>query len=256
MTYNIRYDNAQDGPNAWPHRGGRVAALLRMRGAERVCIQEGLTHQVADLRERLRWDAFGVGRDDGEHQGEQVAILHDPKRLKRLRGGHFWLSPTPEKPGLGWDAACNRMATWAEFRDRNGRRFLVCNTHLDHEGPVARREGIRLLSTKLRALAGTLPILLAGDFNAEEDTEPMRLLMHSGLQDTRSRSEIPAYGPVRTFSGFSVHGAMVGGRIDYVFVSPGVTVRQHWTICDFDDAMRFPSDHLPVQVEVVLPKQR
>ncbi len=253
MTYNIRYDNPADGQDAWAHRREMVASMPRIHRVDLLCIQEGLAHQVAFLKERLGWEALGVGRDDGREAGEQVAILHDPRRLKRLRGGHFWLSPTPERPGLGWDAACPRMATWATFRGREGQRFLVCNTHLDHQGAQAQRESARLLRARLKALARGLPILLAGDFNVEEDSEPIRIVLQGGFEDTRAQSETPPHGPRRTYSGFSVRDAMAEGRLDYVFVTPGVRVLGHATLGDFTETLRFPSDHLPVLADLVMP---
>ena len=43
----------------------------------------------------------------------------------------------------GWDAACERVATWAIFKDKkSGKEFFFLNTHLDHMGQVARHEGL------------------------------------------------------------------------------------------------------------------
>ena len=46
----------------------------------------------------------------------------------------------------GWDAACERVATWAIFKDKkSGKEFFFLNTHLDHMGQVARHEGASLV---------------------------------------------------------------------------------------------------------------
>src|SRR3546814_18448319 len=60
--------------------------------------------------------------------------------------GTFWLSPTPDVPSKGWDAALPRIATWARLRDRTADRdLLVVNTPFDHVGEVAREESARQL---------------------------------------------------------------------------------------------------------------
>lgn len=252
MTFNLRYDNPADGADAWPRRREAVAGMVRFHGAEVLCLQEGLDHQVTFLAEALGWKRFGAGRDDGRAAGEHSAILYDPRRLTRLAGGTFWLSETPEQPGRGWDAACPRIATWARFWDRKGGVFFVFNTHLDHEGATARREGARLLAARIQRLAGAAPVILTGDFNDEEDSEACRVILGAGLRDAMKISESPHHGPRRTFPGFSVARAFAGGRIDYIFVSPQVKVKRHATLCDFTEELRFLSDHLPVLAEVEL----
>ena len=44
---------------------------------------------------------------------------------------------------------------------------MAVNTHLDHKGQQARKEGARLLLTKVNELAPGLPVVMTGDFNAE-----------------------------------------------------------------------------------------
>src|SRR5687768_9136609 len=179
MSFNIRYDTPSDGVNAWPLRRDWVAALIRFHDADAVGVQEALAHMLTDLDARLPGFArVGVGRTDGRTKGEFSAILYNTGRLALLDSGTFWLSPTPQTVGSkGWDAAIERVATWARFRDRvTGCSHLHLNTHFDHMGEQARQESARLIRRRLAALAGDLPIVLTGDLNAVPSSAAYRIL--------------------------------------------------------------------------------
>lgn len=257
MSFNLRLDLASDGANAWPHRKDWVASLIRFHAPDVVGVQEALSPMLADLEARLPgFGRVGAGRDDGREGGEFSAILYRRERLEVVRQGTFWLSPTPEVPGsLGWDAAYPRVATWAEFRDtQSGCRYLHLNTHLDHRGEEARREGARLIRRRLAALSPGLPIVLTGDLNATPGSEPYRVLTRDEiadasppLHDAFTTSRDGHYGPTSTWTGFEA--IEPGRRIDYVLVSAGVEVLTHGILSDSWDG-RFPSDHLPVVATV------
>jgi endonuclease/exonuclease/phosphatase family metal-dependent hydrolase len=97
----------------------------------------------------------------------QPFIIEKPV-FKILAASTFWLSETPGKPGKkGWDAACNRIVTWAKLEDRKtGNVIFHFNTHLDHMGQIARRESARLILKAVDSIAGKNPALVTGDFNA------------------------------------------------------------------------------------------
>lgn len=257
MSFNIRYDNPADGPDAWPNRRDRVAGLVRFHGADVVGVQEALVHQLRELDARLPGFArVGVGRADGREAGEFSAILYRAARLELLAEGTFWLSPAPEVAGSkGWDAAIERVATWARFRDRaTGCTFVHLNTHFDHVGERAREESARLVRTRLSSLATGLPVVLTGDLNVPPTSVAYRILTRdtiagavAPLADAFHATRTPHYGPVSTWTAFKA--IEPDRRIDYVLVSPGVAVEAHGILPDrWDD--RFPSDHLPVLAAV------
>jgi endonuclease/exonuclease/phosphatase family metal-dependent hydrolase len=208
---------------------------------------------LRDLDTRLTGFArVGVGRADGRERGEFSAILYRADRLALLDSGTFWLSPTPEVPGSkGWDAAIERVATWARFRDRrSGCAFLHLNTHFDHIGEQARQESARLIRRRLATLAQGLPVIVTGDLNADPRSAPYRILTRDTiadalppLADAFHASRAGHYGPTATWNEF--RAIQPERRIDYVMVAGPVTVRTHGILPDsWDD--RFPSDHLPV----------
>jgi endonuclease/exonuclease/phosphatase family metal-dependent hydrolase len=259
MTFNLRYDNPNDGPNAWPHRRDWVAGLLRFHEPDAIGVQEAQAHMLAELDARLPGFArIGVGRADGRAGGEFSAILYRTDRLELLEGGTFWLSPSPETPGSkGWDAAIERIATWARFRDRRtGCRFVHLNTHFDHVGEQARQESARLIRRRLAALAGDLPVVVTGDLNADPASAPYRVLTRDtiagafpALADAFHVSRAGHYGPTSTWTEF--RAIEPGRRIDYVLVSPTVAVQTHGILPDSWDG-RFPSDHLPVLASLAI----
>ena len=143
MSYNIRLSSAKDGTNSWMYRCPATLEMLEDQQPDVFGVQEALGDQIRFLEEFTKdYDCVGVGRDDGRKKGEYMSIFWNKKTVKMLKWGTFWLSETPEKPSKGWDAACFRTATWALMKDkRTGKKFYFVNTHLDHVGVEARRNG-------------------------------------------------------------------------------------------------------------------
>lgn len=70
------------------------------------------------------------------------------------------------------------------------------------------------------------------------------------LQDSRVSAEWPPLGPNVTFTGFT--DPTSGTCIDHVFVLEDMRVVQQATRADTRENGRFPSDHLPVLVDLKL----
>lgn len=255
MTFNIRLNLRSDGENAWPNRKDMALSMIRYYDPDILGVQEALKPQVKDLTAGLTEYAWlGVGRDDGLEAGEYMAIFYKPSRFKLLKQDTFWLSETPETPGLGWDAAYIRVVTWAKFEDlKTGNRFYHFNTHFDNRGELARQESAKLLLTSIREIAGNLPFVVTGDFNCHPDSQPYQILTTSDLlRDAKTISRAPHHGPSRTFNGFDLETLKTAEQpIDFVFVSESIDVLKHATLSDTIDG-RFPSDHMPVMAEIVL----
>lgn len=258
MTWNIRYDNPGDGVHAWPVRRDELLSFIASQNADVVCIQEGLKQQVAFLKEGLTgFDVRGVGRDDGKEQGEYAAIYFRSSRFACNDAGTFWLSPTPEVPSKGWDAALPRIVTWVRLFDSLARgEIYIFNTHFDHQGVEARERSAALIRKKVRAIAGTLPFVLTGDFNTGPKDSCYRVLVsRSGappnFNDAMVRSRIPHEGPGVSYTGFPFVSDIPRERIDFIFVNDAAQVLRHAIL----DARRGPgyiSDHLPVSADVIL----
>lgn len=249
-TYNIRYDNPGDEGNLWKDRLPQIVSLIQFHQIGLFGTQEGLNHQIKQLSAGLGYEYLGVGRDDGAEKGEYTAILFDPKLYKVEDSGTFWLSPTPEKPSKGWDAALNRICTWARFKDKKGKRFYLFNVHYDHVGQQAREESSKLVMAKVKEInTQNLPAILMGDFNVTPDNAAYSTITaNPSWKDSRLISAIPAYGPKGSFSAFNWE-KMPDGIIDHVFVQGKINVIRHGILTD-NYGKKYPSDHFPVLVEL------
>ena len=226
-----------------------------------------------------------------KNQYLQLIIFYKKKKLRLLDHGDFWLSETPDKPGLGWDAVCIRICTWGKFavktqkEQRNGvfnRRksdrqseFFYFNLHMDHVGVIARREAAKLVVQRIREMAEGYPVILTGDFNVDQNDEIYTIFTESGLlKDSYDAARI-RFAENGTFNAFKTN-YYTNSRIDHVFVSPNTTVEaygvltnSYWTPDEdptddikasdapqqisFDTYIRHnPSDHYPVFVKIKL----
>lgn len=252
ITYNIRYNTPSDKENAWSNRRENVIKLLKLHKADIFSVQEALYDQIMDLKEgMLGFDYVGVGRDDGNINGEFSAIYYNSNRYIVIENGTFWLSQTPQIPSKSWDAALNRICTWARFKEKETlKSFYVFNTHFDHKGVKARKESAILILKEIGEIAKrNEPVVLTGDFNLTPNEKPLALIRQK-LKDSRQISETVPQGPVGTFNDFDF-ASKLENRIDYIFVNKLVEVKKYIVITDSKEG-RYPSDHLPVLVEIQL----
>jgi endonuclease/exonuclease/phosphatase family metal-dependent hydrolase len=273
MSFNVRFGLANDGEDAWPHRADLVVRIIRDFDPAVLGVQEALRFQLDEIESALpHLGEVGVGRDDGDDEGEYAAILFDRRRLHVLEQGTFWLSDTPDAPGSAtWGNEITRLATWARFRDRTtDATFYVFNTHWDHESQPSRERSATLLLERIRArTAGGDPVILTGDFNAGEDNPAFQALLAppggpaagrppvdagrvARLFDT-FRAVHPGAREVGTFNGF--RGERDGPKIDAILASPAWRTLDAAIDRSHQDG-RYPSDHFPVTATLVLPREQ
>jgi endonuclease/exonuclease/phosphatase family metal-dependent hydrolase len=251
MTYNIRLDVASDGENDWNHRKDYFCAQIQFYEPDIFGIQEAKPNQVTDINARLpKYNNVGVGRDE-DGQGESSNIYYKKDRFILKKTNTFWLSDTPDKISRGWDAACNRVCTYALFQDKKTKlTFWVFNTHLDHIGEEARTKGIQLILSRIASLnTSNNPVFFMGDFNSEPNTERI-IELKKVMNDSREIAIEKPFGPSGTFNNFN-HNEPVTKLIDYIFVSKNtkLTVAKYAILSDSKD-LKYPSDHFPVYVEI------
>lgn len=251
MSYNIRYDTERDSLDAWSNRKNFLLNQVQFYQPDIMGTQEGLKHQLDYLQSGLiGYEYKGIGRDDGKNKGEYTAIFYNQAKFKVLEEGTFWLSQTPDTVGFGWDAVCNRTCTYLLLEGKqNQQKFWVFNTHFDHIGKVARKNGAKLILQKIKTLnTKNYPIVLMGDFNVAP-TDAVYTILTNQLADTKQISQLSPLGNEGTFNGFKFHQPLTR-RIDYIFVDASrVNVLKYATLSDSKDC-HYPSDHLPVFVEV------
>ncbi len=256
MTFNIRYDNPADGDNNWKFRKDAAFAMIQEQDCDLIGTQEVLANQLADFNAALpAYDYVGIGREDGVDQGEYSAIFFKKDRFNVMNKGNFMLSETPDIFGSkGWDGACERIASWARLQDKStGKEIFFINTHLDHVGIQARREGVNLIQDKAFELAQGASIILTGDFNAEPESDVIQNVVNTNkshyLIDTRTTAK-EVKGTPWTFHDFDRLPINKREYIDYIFVSPTAKTTIY-EVLPMDYNNKLVSDHSPVIAEVI-----
>ena len=291
-SYNIRLESGDKGtPNAWDKRKTDMVELIRQLDLDAFGLQEVCPGQVDYLTNNLPQYAFiGEHRNADRVSGEASPIFYRTDRFEALKHGTFWLSETPDVPGLkGWGAACPRVCSWAWLKDKEtGKTFCFANTHTDHISALARKEGMLLIIRRMREFAppGT-PVVFTGDHNCRETEEPASAVSQL-LKNALYVSETPPAGPWRTFNGWKwrdteysttdalkllpdvrnarkgspdadkrKNGGYVwedcGPRIDYIYVSDDIKVKAYTTHGDPRPGTHlYPSDHFPITAVIEL----
>lgn len=251
-SYNIRFDNPRDTLDLWQDRHPYVAGIIKLYDIDIFGTQEGLLHQLDDLRGELPgFEFIGNGRDDGYQKGEFSAIFFNTEKFKLVESGTFWLSQITDRPNKGWDAALPRICTWGKFKIvSSGIEFYFFNTHFDHMGEKARMESTKLLIEKIREFAGPYPVIFTGDFNFDETHPNFQILKNSGiLKDSYDLAKF-RLAPGGTFTGFDI-ASKPEGRIDHIFISGNISVYKYAIITNTYNG-RYPSDHFAVFAELQL----
>lgn len=250
MSFNIRYDNKNDMENWWGNRKDELVQMLDYYHPDFLGIQEGLNHQVKFIDKKIKqYTYIGVGRDDGKEKGEYSAIFYDSTKFELLASSTFWLSKTPEKVSIGWDASMERICTYGVFKNTNSNAIIyVFNAHFDHRGKESRRQSAQLILDKIKELnLEKKRIIVMGDFNCIPDDDPI-LVFKSLLDDGKIKSQKGLYGPSGTFNGFD-HLLIMERRIDYIFTK-NVDVLSYRHLDDSRKNNLCISDHLPILIEI------
>jgi len=256
LTFNIRFDNANDGDNAWPKRAVMVGEWIKSESPDVIGLQEALRHQINDIRKLASsYSEYGVGRDDGKSRGEHCSVLYlkDRFKLDKKDCGTFWFSDTPEKiASKSWGNEIPRICTWVRLIEKKTNKgFYVYNVHYDHRSQPSRLGASKLIIEKIsKRKQPNEPIILMGDFNAAENNPAIKIFKEEPLKllDT-FRVVKPDEERVKTFHGFR-GGSYPGGKIDHVFILPKTAKISSASIVRFNKDKRYLSDHYPVRAKL------
>lgn len=230
VTFNIRGATANpvEGEEKWEVRRPLVGDILNgaisdAEGETLIGLQEVHHRQLVDLKEDLGgWEHIGVGRDDGNEGGDYTPILYDGNALDLVWNETKWLSETPDEPSFGWGASNRRTYSIAVLEHKETeQRFIAVNTHLDHQVPEARVNGLKLIIDRLKATReeyGDLAIGFTGDFNSEEGQDAHKEMEREGYLRDLYEVASDHKGPDATFTGFVDTDRKK--RIDYIYFGP------------------------------------
>lgn len=239
MTFNVLCAGRNE--HQWCRRQPLVRDVIKAYMPDFFGIQEAHFGWMKYLSGQLKdfYAYVGVGKDDGRNGGEFSPVFYRKDKYKVLERLDFWLSETPEKVSIGWDAEENRTCSGALFEClETGGKIAVFNTHLDHIGEVAQHKGAKLILEKLKKYDNIKTVLM-GDFNVTPDSGIYEIFTSGGFDDARTIAA--ESDDINSFHLFGNASKM----IDFVFVKNIKNVSKVKTATDMPDG-RYPSDHYPV----------
>lgn len=255
MTFNIRGAHQKDGVNEWERRANLNVETIQRAAPDLIGFQEFQYKNLEFYQQYLTDYEYSLGPRAFDHDPhEYQAIFWRPSRLTRLADDGFWLSETPEKFGHGWDAACVRVAHFMRFQlADNTIQLTHINTHLDHMGEQARKEGARLILRRLQQFSPEqMPIVLTGDFNCGPGSQAYQQFQGGNFADTH---QLNGNKNAYTFHGFGqVRPDTDEGRIDWVLIRDQANLLRpiYCTIIRDAQPPLYPSDHYPVLTEFAI----
>jgi endonuclease/exonuclease/phosphatase family metal-dependent hydrolase len=251
MSFNIRFDNPDDGKDAWHYRRDLVACVVERYRPDILGTQEGRWNQLMDLKTRLpQYHLHAPGRViDDTCQYPTLFILESSFSV--LEGDEFWLSETPRiHKSKSWESGFPRMMSFARLRLLSSEKEIwTCVTHLDHLGAEARVRQAVMIAEWASSLKA--PLILMGDFNDGPGSQTHAVLTQerSRLRDSWKAMGLDEGTHSATSHGFK--GIPKKERIDWVLVSPDFDVKSVSIIRDEFEG-RYPSDHFPVIADLHL----
>jgi endonuclease/exonuclease/phosphatase family metal-dependent hydrolase len=253
LTFNIRINVASDGINAWPHRIGMVAQIIRNGDYPIIGLQEPNLLMVEDLLKALPLYRYtGIPRDE---RLEMTPIFYRPDIVTLVSSRTIWLSDTPETVSKFQASHFPRIATLSTFKTADGTIFRFVNTHLDYVNGEIQKQQMQVLVAELKRLDKTeaLPVILTGDFNAVLDDPVNTYLRRVSIGNQRLDSIYGDINPNATFHDFK--GGTAGEPIDYVYLSQSIQ-NTGWKVIRTDFNGLYPSDHYPVEFSVEFFKRK
>lgn len=269
-SYNLLFnitDNQLDYENRWPQRLPRIITLLEELDADIVATQELYADQVADLLAIIgnTYTFIGRGEEDKQKQGQVNGLLIRKDRFVIANSAFEYMSSTPDKPSRDPYGQARLLTTVHLIDKLTDKQLLISNCHLPFKDPNRRLYAAEWMAERLLS---DMPTFLCGDFNtfaclpdldmpAYDGSFLERTLAEHGYLDARQLSLLGHQGPLSTYTnssqkqgGFQGLGTP-GIFLDHIFCRGDLTILLH-LICPTQINGHFPSDHMPVVVDVLL----
>lgn len=248
MSCNLRCISPTDlGEKSWFYRADLIVKNIENENPGIIGFQEATKWQYGYICDTLDgYDSIITYRDNA-FNSEGCPIFYRTDLYTLIDKGSFWLSETPEEMSKDWNSACYRICSYVILKDiASDREFVVFNTHLDHISDEARIKGIGVVLDKIEQF-GSLPAMIMGDFNAEENSETYKSATENFL-DVKYQTE-----NTMTSCTYQNWGkALDRDCIDYLMISKtGFTVNSYKVVTDTYDGV-YPSDHFPLSVSLTL----
>ena len=235
LCYNIHYGQGMDGQYDIP----RLAEVIKAARPELVALQEvdvgvrrsGRVHQVQELG-RLT----GLTARYGPTQHYEGGLFGNAI-LTRLPILDELIQPLPYTEATPELVTYPRGALALTLQAPDGRPLRFISTHFQHNLPEDRVAQARAINDLFAPASDSLRTILAGDFNAKPEEEPIAILEQRWTH---------AIDPARAPSAPSVNPK---SRIDYIFTRPAAAFE---LLSSEVVPEEMASDHRPVLAELRL----
>ena len=248
MSCNLRCMNISDlAKKSWFYRADLVIKNIENEAPGVIGFQEATKWQYGYLCSSLPGYDSVITYRDKSLASEGCPIFYQRALYDLVDKGSFWLSETPDEMSKDWGAACYRICSYVILREKQtGLEFVVFNTHLDHISDTARINGIGVVLDKISQF-GSLPSIIMGDFNAEEDSETYRSATENFF-DVKYQTENTMQSCTYQNWGQSLDR----NCIDYIMISQtGFSVNSYEVVRSTYENV-YPSDHFPLVASLTL----
>lgn len=246
MSCNVRCISPTDlGKKSWFYRADLIMQGIEKEQPGVIGFQEVTKWHYSYLCDTMGlYDSVITYRDDA-FNSEGCPIFYRSDIYTLIDKGSFWLSETPEVMSKSWGAQFNRVCSYVILKDNaTETEFVVFNTHLSHVSDEARINGIQVVLDKIKEF-GSLPAVLMGDLNAEEDSQTYKSATVNFL-DTKYQTENTMKSC--TYQGWGEQ--LDRNCIDYILVSKtGFKVNSYKVVTDTYDGV-YSSDHFPLSASL------
>lgn len=264
LTSNISADFLNPpGVPEWEVRKELYVNVLRQAKPDILGLQEVTPRQLAFLQERLpeftaltvpvenptpdlldvwqtKFGKSGIPLVPGPYE---IILFYRTDMFDCLYTGHWWLSPTPDVPSIGFGNLAPRVLLWTELAYRaSHRRLMIFNTHIDQRSISPMIELCRRKFAEFTT--DQLSLIFMGDLNFNEADPNYHLLVKDGWMDTHQVSQ-----SVDSDTFLYNRAGIAAGRIDHILYRSRELTPQRWSrLLPLASNLRI-SDHDPVYVQ-------
>ena len=290
LLFNLFDDQLKDSTYSWANRLPHIVQTIENIKPDILCVQETYPSQLQDLQKSLEGSFLHfVG---SSKIGELNAIFYNKERFEldlnhyqdrgiNLSSASLEMPINPKDDALVAtipdflppDLEPGKQLTLVHLHDKlTHKQFVVMNTHLTFYRINSREAQAHFISELVQKLH-TLDkiVILAGDFNTfpnRPDKPSFRFydggyicqIFQTVLKDTKEAALLGHVGPLAS----SIRDFLYRGNkpfydtespeviLDHIYVSPTVPVIINAIEPSLVDG-RFPSDHMPVIADILLP---
>lgn len=247
ISFNIRNNKTpkEDGENAWFKRAGAVVHMIEKENPDLFGVQEALLDQLSYIDRNFyrRYRRIGAGADNGLTRGEHNAIYYDKTKYKVISNKTRWLSVTPQRVSIGWDATSYLTAVIIKLREiTTGKEICYLNTQLFRDGSISHTESVKLIARLIQEeTSSNTMVIIGGSFDSSLDRDDYKPLYDIGMTSARDNAQRTDYR--NTFNAF---GNARGAMIDH-FLVRNIEVKRFKTL-NKNYGVKYISDHYPIEI--------